>query len=167
MCPSNVPLSVQDLIDIRACEQLKYQYCRLLDQKRFDELGELLVEDCTVAYGGGAITLEGRANVTDYLHQAMGDTRILTSHIVAHPEIDIRGAEATASWALTDVVVHQDSGVAIRGASYYEDKYLRTSDGWRIAHTGYRRLYEEIGRRPEGTKTTASWWDTDGRSSLV
>jgi 3-phenylpropionate/cinnamic acid dioxygenase small subunit len=159
--------SLEQLFDIRACEQLKYRYCRLLDQKRFDELGELLLEDCTVAYGGGAITLQGRANVTAYLHKAMGDTRILTSHLVSHPEIEVAGDEATASWALVDVVIHQQTGVAIRGASYYDDRYVRTAAGWRIAHTGYRRLYEEIAKRPDGTKTTASWWDTDGRSSLV
>ena len=155
------------LDDIRACEQLKYRYCRLLDQKRFDELGELLVEDCTVSYGGGAITLQGRAAVTAYLHRAMGDTTILTSHIVAHPEIEVTGDEASASWALTDVVIHQQTGYAIRGASYYDDRYVRTPAGWRIAHTGYRRLYEEIAKRPEGVKTTASWWATDGRSSLA
>ncbi|MDX6198519.1 MAG: hypothetical protein QOJ79_1670 [Actinomycetota bacterium] len=159
--------SLQQLSDLRACEQLKYRYCRLLDQKRFDELGELLVEDCTVSYGGGAITLQGRADVTAYLHKAMGGTRILTSHIVSHPEIEVDGDAATASWVLHDVVILQHQGMAIRGASYYDDRYVRTAAGWRIAHTGYRRLYEEIAKRPEGTKTTASWWDTDGRSSLV
>lgn len=160
-------MTVQQLLDVRACEQLKYRYCRLLDQKKFDELGELLTEDCTVAYGGGAIALNGRADVTAYLHKAMGDTRILTSHLVSHPEIEVTGDDATASWALVDVVIHQDSGFAIRGASYYDDTYVRTDDGWRISHTGYRRLYEEIARRPDGVKTTASWWETGGRSSLA
>jgi hypothetical protein len=160
-------MTVQQLLDIKECEQLKYRYCRLLDQKRFDELGELLVEGCTVAYGGGAVTLQGRSNVTAYLHKAMGDTRILTSHLVSHPEIDVDRDEARASWALVDVVILQDAGLAIRGASYYDDRYVRTADGWRIAHTGYRRLYEEIAKRPDGIRTTASWWDTDGRSSLV
>ncbi|MDT7570596.1 MAG: hypothetical protein QOE05_770 [Actinomycetota bacterium] len=160
-------LSLQQLSDIRACEQLKYRYCRLLDQKRFDDLGALLIEDCTVAYGGGAITLQGRAAVTAYLHQAMDSTRILTSHVVSHPEIGVQDDAAVASWVLHDVVILQDAGLAIRGASYYDDRYVRTADGWRIEHTGYRRLYEEIAKRPEGVRTTASWWDTDGRSSLA
>ena len=160
-------MSLEQLLDIRECEQLKYRYCRLLDQKRFDELGELLTEDCTVSYGGGGITLQGRGEVTAYLHKAMGDPRILTSHLVSHPEIGVQGDVATASWALVDVVIHQDAGVAIRGASYYDDRYVRTPEGWRIAHTGYRRLFEELAKRPDGVRTTASWWDTDGRSSLV
>jgi hypothetical protein len=158
----------EDLVELELIRQLKYRYCRLLDTKRFAELGELLVDDATVAYGGGAITLTGRQAVVDFLDAAMGSERILTSHLVSHPEIVLTGAgTATGSWALQDVVVHEESGVAIRGASYYDDRYVRTDDGWRIAHTGYKRLYEEIAPRADGTKTTASWWATDGRSSLV
>jgi hypothetical protein len=160
-------MSPQDLVDVHEIQQLKYRYCRLLDTKQFTDLGLLLVPDCTVAYGGGAITLEGREAVVAYLTQAMGSPRILTSHIAAHPEIEVTGDTAIGSWALTDVVVLQDAQRAIRGASYYADRYLRTDDGWRIAHTGYKRLYEEISPRPDGTHTTASWWETDGRSSLV
>jgi hypothetical protein len=160
-------MTLDELAAIRAIEQLKYSYCRLLDQKRFVELGELLVDDCTVSYGGGAITLTGRDAVTSYLKKAMGDTSMLTSHLVAHPEIEVHGDEATASWALTDVVILQQADLAIRGASYYDDRYVRRDGQWRITHTGYRRLYEEIAPRAPGTRTTASWWDTDGRSSLV
>ena len=30
----------------------------------------------------------------------------------------------------------------LEGAAFYEDRYVRTADGWRIAHTGYRRTFE-------------------------
>ena len=160
-------MTPQDLVDLELLRQLKHRYCRLLDTKRFDELGELFVEDGTASYGGGAITLTGRADVVAFLQRSMGSERVLTSHLVSHPEIEVDGDTATASWALQDVVVHEEHGVAIRGASYYEDRYVRTPDGWRIAHTGYKRLYEELAPRPEGTRTTASWWGTGGRSSLV
>jgi hypothetical protein len=157
-----------DLVDLTLIEQLKHRYCRLLDTKRFDELGELFLADGTASYGGGAITLTGRADVVAFLHRAMGSERILTSHLVGHPEIELTGPDsATGSWALQDVVVHEEHGIAIRGASYYDDRYVRTGDGWRIAHTGYKRLYEELAPRAEGTRTTASWWGTGGRSSLV
>jgi len=157
----------QELVDVHLVEQLKHRYCRLLDTKRFEELGALFVDDGTASYGGGAITLAGRADIVAFLQRAMGSERVLTSHLVSHPEISVDGDRATGSWALQDVVVHEEHGVAIRGASYYEDRYVRTPDGWRIEHTGYKRLYEEIAPRPEGTRTTASWWGTDGRSSLV
>jgi hypothetical protein len=157
-----------DLVDLELLRQLKHRYCRLLDTKRFDDLGALFVDDGTASYGGGAVTLEGRAEIVAFLHRAMGSEQILTSHLVGHPELQLVGPDqATGSWALQDVVVHEAHGVAIRGASYYDDRYVRTRDGWRIAHTGYKRLYEEIAPRPDGTRTTASWWTTDGRSSLV
>ena len=157
-----------DLVQLELVKQLKHRYCRLLDTKRFDELGELFVEDGTASYGGGAITLTGRADIVAFLHRAMGSERILTSHLVGHPEITLVSAQqALGSWALQDVVVHEEHGVVIHGASYYEDRYVLTQDGWRIQHTGYKRLYEELAPRSEGARITASWFGTEGRSSLV
>ena len=42
------------------------------------------------------------------------------------------------------------------------------SGTWFIAHTGYKRTYEEIFPRAsiQGLKLTADWWATDGRSTL-
>ena len=31
----------------------------------------------------------------------------------------------------------------ISGTAFYSDRYARTGDGWRIAHTGYVRVFEE------------------------
>lgn len=153
--------------DVHAIERLKYAYCRFLDTKQFEDLCSLMTEDVTVTYGGGAITLTGRQAVQDYLSKAMESPRMLTSHLVSHPEIDVDGDTATGRWALVDTVIVEDADIVIRGASLYEDRYVRTADGWRIQHTGYKRLFEEMGPRPQGTTTTASWYGTDGRSSLV
>lgn len=77
-------MTPQDLVDLELIRQLKYRYCRLLDTKRFLEMGELLVDDATVSYGGGAVTLTGRQAVVDFLHRAIGSDRLLTSHLVSH-----------------------------------------------------------------------------------
>jgi hypothetical protein len=92
---------------------------------------------------------------------------MLTSHLVSQPEIDLVSAdEATGSWALQDVVVLVDLGMTVRGASYYADRYVKVDGDWRIAHTGYKRVYEELEPRRADLKLTASWWGTGGRSSL-
>jgi hypothetical protein len=153
--------------DVYAIQKLKYQYCRFLDTKEFASMCGLMTEDVTVEYGGGAITLTGRQAVQDYLSKAMESPSMLTSHLVSHPEIDVEGDTATGRWSLVDTVILDDLGIVIRGASIYSDRYVRTDEGWRIQHTGYKRLFEEMGPRPEGTKTTAAWFLTDGRSSLV
>jgi ketosteroid isomerase-like protein len=153
--------------DRYAIERLKYAYCRYLDTKDFAAMCALMAEDVTVTYGGGAITLTGRQAVQDYLSKAMSDPTMLTSHLVSHPEIDVDGDTATGRWALVDTVIIEKAGLVIRGASLYEDRYVRTPAGWRIQHTGYKRLFEEMSPRVDGTKTTASYVGTDGRSSLV
>jgi hypothetical protein len=99
--------------------------------------------------------------------KSLGDTSILTSHLVSNPEIEVDGDTATARWGLVDTVIIQKADLVVRGASVYEDRYVRTAEGWRIQHTGYKRLFEEIGPRVEGTRTTAAYVGTDGRSSLV
>ena len=158
---------MSDLEDVYAIQRVKYAYCRFLDTKQFEAMCALMTEDVTVTYGGGAITLTGRQAVQDYLSKAMESPKMLTSHLVSHPEIDVDGDTAVGRWALVDTVILDDMGIVIRGASLYEDRYVRTDDGWRIQHTGYKRLFEEMSPRPEGTRTTAAWFGTDGRSSLV
>jgi ketosteroid isomerase-like protein len=153
--------------DFQEITRLKYSYCRFLDTKDFVSMCGLMTDDVTVAYGGGAITLTGRQEVQDYLSKAMGSHTMLSSHLVSHPEIDVDGDSAVGRWALQDVVILEDFKLAIRGASLYEDLYKRVDGRWLIQHTGYKRLYEEIGPRSDDTRTTASWFGTDGRSSLV
>ena len=155
------------LDDVYDIQKLKYAYCRFLDNKQFADMCGLLTEDVTVTYGGGAIALTGRQAVQDYLSKAMESPKMLTSHLVSHPEIDVDGDTAVGRWALVDTVILDDMGIVIRGASLYEDRYVRTDDGWRIQHTGYKRLFEEMSPRVEGTRTTAAYVGTDGRSSLV
>jgi len=153
--------------DIQALTNLKSRYCRFLDTKDFAAMCALMTDDVTVTYGGGAITLEGRGAVQAYMDKALADEGILTSHLVSNPELEVDGDAATGRWALVDTVIIEAAGIVIRGASLYEDRYVRTPDGWRIAHTGYKRLFEELAPRPEGARTTAAWFGSGGRSSLV
>ena len=161
-------MTPDDLVEIELIKRLKHRYCRCLDQKRWDELAEVFTPDATASYGGGAIQLDDRDAILAFLRESLADERVLTSHLVSHPEIDLVGAdEATGVWALNDVVIHQPAGVNIRGASFYEDRYVKVDGAWLIKHTGYKRVYEEMVPRPKDVTLTASWWGSDGRSSAV
>jgi SnoaL-like domain len=157
-----------DLVEITAIEQLKYRYVRFMDTKRWDDLAGLFVPDATASYGGGAVQLEGVAAILEFLTGSMGDETMLTSHKVHHPEITLTGRDtAEGIWALDDVVILASLDMTVRGSSYYEDRYVKVGGEWRIAHTGYKRVYEEIEPRPVDLKLTASWWGTGGRSKLL
>ncbi|HVX19590.1 MAG TPA: nuclear transport factor 2 family protein [Acidimicrobiales bacterium] len=162
-------MTPEDLVEIELVKRLKYRYLRCLDQKEWDELATCFTPDATAAYGGGAHRYDGREAIMEFLRTSMGATTMLTSHRCHHPEIDLTGpTTAEGTWALEDVVVLVDVGVTVQGAAFYSDRYVKVDGAWLIAHTGYRRTYEEIFPRAsiEGLKLTAQWWATDGRSKL-
>lgn len=148
-------MTPDDLLEIRKIEELKYRYVRLIDLKRWDELEALFVPDATASYSDGKYSFAGRDEIMRFLQDAMASTNMLTSHKVHQPEIVLDGDRAEATWALDDVVVHLDYGVTIRGAAFYHDRYLRIDGEWRIEHTGYERVYEEIEPRTSDVELTA------------
>ena len=161
-------MTPEDLVEIEQIRQLKYRYVRFIDQKRWDDLAGLFREDATASYGGGAVERAGRAAIMEFLTGTMADEGMLTSHKVHQPEITLEGPDrARGVWALDDVVILADAGMTVRGSSFYDDRYTKVDGAWRIAHTGYRRVYEEIEPRSPDLKLTASWWGTDGRSKLL
>ena len=161
-------LSPEDLVHLELVKRLKYKYLRGIDLKLWDEVESCFTEDATASYGGGAYTFEGRDAIMGFLTSSMASEDMLTSHKCHHPELDYTGTgEITGVWALEDTVVHLEFGVVIRGAAFYTDRYVELEpQDWRIAHTGYKRVYEEIEPRPAELKLTASWFATGGRSKL-
>jgi hypothetical protein len=143
-------------VELEAIRRLKYAYFRTLDLKRFDQLGQLLTEDATASYEDGRTTLSGRAEIVAWLSEALGNPGIVTEHNGHHPEIDlVSETAATGVWYLFDRVIIPTADLEIGGTAFYEDRYAKTGDGWRIAHTGYMRVFEE--HRVHSTMTIKSF----------
>lgn len=160
-------MTPDDLVEIEAIKRLKHRYARLLDTKDFDGLVECFTEDATASYSGGQLSYEGRDAIIGFLRDALGSTSMLTSHLVGQPEIELTGpSEAKGTWALQDLVILAEQAIEIRGTAFYEDEYVKENGRWRFRHTGYRRVYEEMGPRADGTKITATWF-TGGASTIV
>ncbi len=160
-------MTPDDLVEIEAIKRLKYRYARLLDTKDFDGLNDLFVDDATASYSGGQLSYDGRDAIIGFLRKALGSTTMLTSHLVGQPEIELTGANtARGTWSLQDMVIVAEQDVEIRGTAFYDDRYVKVDGAWKFAHTGYRRVYEEMGPRPADRSITASWWD-GGASSIV
>lgn len=156
-----------DPADRDAIAALKYRYLRGVDAKDWDLLGATLVEDAVARYGGGVHTVEGRDAIVDFLRGRLAKDTLHTAHRVNHPELVADGPDrATGRWTLDDVVLDSEHRFQLTGAAWYEDAYVRTDDGWRIAETGYTRTYELVQPWPEHATLTASAWQTDGRTTL-
>lgn len=159
-----------NLVALESIKQLKYRYMRCLDLKLWDEIEGCFTEDATAAYSGGKYTHEGREAIVAFLRRSMGAESFHSSHHVGHPEIALTGdGTATGIWKIDDTVIETKLQFTLRGSAFYEDEYLRGSDGaWRIQRTGYKRVFEEISSRKDiaSLKLTASYWSTGGVSEL-
>jgi len=142
--------------ELEAIRRLKYAYFRTLDLKQFDDLGALLTEDASASYEDGKTVLEGRSAIVSWLTAVLGDPGIVTEHHGHHPEITFTTPTTAAGvWYLQDRVIVPAADVEISGTAFYEDRYRRTEEGWRIAHTGYTRVFEE--RRTHATLEVRSF----------
>ena len=162
-------MTPEDLVEIEAIKRVKYRYARCLDQKLWDEIALCFTDDAFAAYSGGGYTFDGRDAIIDFLRRSMGAETFLSSHRMHHPEIDLTSpTTATGIWALEDTVIETQWQITIRGASFYEDEYVKQDGEWRIKRTAYKRTFEELQPRAElpGLRLTASWWATGGRSEL-
>jgi SnoaL-like domain len=136
-------LTPDHLVALREIEQLKYRYLRTLDLKDWDGFAEVFEPGATGEYGEG-LRFDSAAEIVDFMRRSLGPD-VITVHQVHHPEIalDASGSTATGRWMLMDRVIAVSHRVLIEGSAVYRDEYRRGDDGhWRIAHTGYERIYE-------------------------
>jgi hypothetical protein len=149
-----------DLQEIEAIKRLKYRYCRCLDEKRWEEMAHCFTEDATAAYGDGKYSFTGREAIMQFLRDALAGHHMITAHRVHQPEIDLTSPiTATGIWGLDDIVIETKANIVIRGAAFYHDEYAKLGSQWKIRHTGYQRLYEEMFSRAD----TPSWQLTANR----
>jgi hypothetical protein len=138
-----------DLATLEEIRQLKYRYLRYVDQKRWDDMADVFTVGATVDYGtralGEPLKLAGRDEILAFFRANLGP-EIITVHAAGQPEITVDGDSATGSWRFEDTVIATEHRIVISGAAFYQDRYERDAgDGrWRIAHTGYVRLYEAM-----------------------
>ncbi len=127
---------------VREIEELKYRYVRCLDTKDWDGFAACMTPDVTSDYNG--LSFADRNALVEYMRTNLEG--ISTMHHVHHPEITVDGDTATGRWYLYDKVLVPALDYYLEGAAFYADRYARTSDGWRIAHTGYARTWELTGK---------------------
>jgi len=148
-----IELTPQLLVEIEKIKRIKYAYLRTLDLKQWDALANCLTDDVTSSYSDGKHSFKGKEAVMGFLKESMDDPKVITKHHCHHPEIEfLSPTEAKGVWYLTDRVINPGNALAqppiqaitLEGTGFYEDKYRQVNGQWKIAHTGYERVYREI-----------------------
>ena len=120
-----------DLEAIELIKQLKARYFRFVDTREFE--------------------LDGWPALEAFYKKSF-TPNAFGMHNGHHPEITVDGDTATGIWYLQDIFVELNHSVTIMGSALYDDAYRKESGEWKIARTGYRRLWEEY--HPRGDDIT-------------
>jgi ketosteroid isomerase-like protein len=126
-------LDLQAIVDRIEIDDLLTRYATAVDEKDWDLYATCFTPDAYIDYtqAGG---IKGKfAEVRDWLARTM-PMFPMSQHVVANRVIQVNGDEATARSIFYNPMALPDGDsqkVWIEGG-YYNDKLIRTPDGWRI-----------------------------------
>ena len=124
--------SLARLVDLDAIRDLPRRYARCVWESDADGAAALFAEDGVMDTGDGS-PLRGRGAIRDAYRRAFAGQTLMP--FVHNHLVELDGDRASGRCDL-DLRATLD-GRAMLGAGSYEDRYVRTAEGWRFA---YRRL---------------------------
>jgi ketosteroid isomerase-like protein len=142
--------TIEQLNDIEDIKQLKASYCRLIDQKKWDELESGFLADAAIEIAGapgGADDTQKFSSAHAFiegLRKLMGP--LVSVHQVHAPEIEILDGEtARGTWTISDRLVFPDGNPLkiLQGWGIYHETYKKVSGSWRFASVRLERLLVE------------------------
>lgn len=142
--------SLAQLNDIEDITQLKARYCRLIDQKRWEELEEDFLSDARIEIAGAPGGADDTQHFSDAhsfiegLRDLMGP--LASVHQVHAPEIELLDqTHARGTWAVADRLVFPEGGPlrVLQGWGIYHERYEKAGGEWRIAELRLERLLVE------------------------
>ncbi|MDA8660727.1 nuclear transport factor 2 family protein [Luminiphilus sp.] len=142
-----------DLEAIELIKQLKARYFRFLDTRNIEGLHSVFTEDASARFKGPDydFDLNGWPALEAFYRKSFS-ADAFGMHNGHHPEIEVSGDHATGIWYLQDIFVQLKHDITVMGSALYEDEYRREGGVWRIATTGYVRLWEEHHARGDHVK---------------
>ncbi len=131
---STIDPDLRVLLDERDIVAAATRYCRALDTRDWDLLGDVFVADATADLPAPA-QFAGIDAITERVRTALG---LLdeSQHLVGNHEVDVDGDDATHRCYLQAQHVRRSAadGPNFIVAGRYDDRLVRTGAGWRIAH---------------------------------
>ena len=123
---------------IEAVRQLKADYCRYADENSdaaAEKFSQLFTPDAILDEGEELGVVQGR-DALIRIHRHFWKGLKLNQHFAFSPSIKVDGVRASAHWRLLQLInaIHPEGDRAFWACGAYDETYLRTEEGWRIAH---------------------------------
>ncbi|MEE2733273.1 MAG: nuclear transport factor 2 family protein [Pseudomonadota bacterium] len=133
------PQRIQRLEDIEAIRQLKAAYLHHCDRKNVDAIGQCFTaQDVLIDYGALGVFTRREDFLALYQQLACHD-HIIDMHHGQNGQIQWHSPQqASATWDLYFHQINTEANTLTQLAGYYQDQYIKQTDGWRIQHTVFR-----------------------------
>lgn len=130
---------------LEAATSLKSHYCQWLDAKQWDRWSSLFTDDAVMQVGPNADSVvHGRRAIRKLLTTQL--RRAKTLHQARNPRVHEESpGRLRVVWEMNDSV--EAPLYLLEGAGFYEDRYVRTDDGWKIA--GVRLHRSKVDLQPK------------------
>ncbi|MDB5431471.1 MAG: hypothetical protein JWP35_2587 [Caulobacter sp.] len=135
--------ATQTLWDKHLIEQVYFRYCEVIDSKDFNRLDEVFIPEAVGDYRSANGHLDPNlASLVARLKVGMGPQSDCgaTHHNVLNIRLEIDGDRAVgrANFHAMHRGANGHDGALYVCGGQYDDQWVRTPDGWRIAHRSYR-----------------------------
>jgi ketosteroid isomerase-like protein len=138
-------LDLATLEDERAIRQVYCRYCDIIDRKEFGRLDEVFTEDCVGDYRStNGQVMKGLAPLVAHVTRGMGPGSDCgaTHHNCCNFRIEVSGdtARAIAHFYAVHEGINRCAGEHYTCWGEYDDQFVRTGKGWRVARRTYRNF---------------------------
>ena len=127
MSNSNLESRLQFLEEIEEIRALKAQYCFAVDQRRWDDLADLFLEDAVWEMQSVG-RFEGKPAIKDFL-SGLDEMMSFWMQMVVNPLISVNGDGAQGCCHLLEPNTVTD-GPAVWSSGRYEEGYRRSDGQW-------------------------------------
>ena len=122
----------QDISDVLV------RYATGIDRRDWTLFRTTFTDDCELDYGEIG-SWKGADAVTEFMQQAHAMAGH-TMHRLTNQVITINGDEAQSRTYIDALIMVGDTGSGVNAAGFYDDDFVRTERGWRIA----RRRFTQV-----------------------
>ncbi len=152
-------MDASNLVEIEAIKQLKARYFRYMDEKRWDDWGQVFTEEAILdASQDESRIVTGREKIVQAVSKNLGPA--VTVHHGHMPEVELTGLNtARGVWPMEDILEFPtDPPFKVHGRGHYHEEYEKGADGqWRIAKLVLTRLWvRREGRATPGLQAADS-----------
>jgi hypothetical protein len=127
-------LSQQEISDRFEIQDLLYTYSDCIDQRNFDGLENVFVEDALIDYSVFGGPVGNRAEIIAFLKEALPAFKNY-QHLNANLQVTVKSDEGTGRimcFNPQELITGEDTTHLFMLGLWYKDKYIRTNAGWRI-----------------------------------